>query len=64
MRYIAWSAIAIFLIVVGLWPAAATPVALVGAGLGTVIAALPGPALLLIAGIAWLKHRPAPARTA
>ncbi|MCX5522608.1 hypothetical protein OG342_06985 [Streptomyces bobili] len=64
MRYIVWSLIAAFLIVAGLWPAAATPIALAGAGAAAVIAAIPGPALALIAAAVWLKYRPAPARTA
>lgn len=59
-RIIAWSLLAAYLLVVGLWPSAAAPVALAFDGLGAVIAAIPGPVLLLAAVIAWLKHRPAP----
>jgi hypothetical protein len=55
---ILWSLIAAYLIVVGLWSAAATPVVLAGAGLGHLLTALPAPALLAVAGIAWLRHRP------
>lgn len=59
IRKLRWPALALFLVIVGLWPAAAAPVALMGAGAAALIAAIPGPALLLIAAIAWLKHRPA-----
>lgn len=52
------------LIIAGLWPAAVTPIELAGTGAAAVLAAIPGPAVLLIAAIAWLRHRPtAPART-
>lgn len=64
IRKLRWPLLALFLIVVGLWPAAATPVVLIGAGAATLLAAIPGPALLLLAAIAWLKHRPATARAA
>ncbi|MFF7139570.1 hypothetical protein ACFZBZ_45730 [Streptomyces sp. NPDC008196] len=58
-----WVILAAFLVVVGLWPAAAAPVTLAAAGAGAVLAAIPGPVLLAVAVIAWLKHRPAaPAR--
>jgi len=60
IRKLRWPLLALFFIVVGAWPAAATPVELAGAGLGVVLAAVPGPALLAIAAFAWLKHRPAP----
>lgn len=59
-RIIRWPLLALFLIVVGAWPAAATPVTLAGAGAVVILAAIPGPALLLLVVIAWLKHRPAP----
>lgn len=64
IRILAWLALAGYLALVGLWPAAAAPVALTAAGAAAVIAAIPGPALALIAVVLWLKHRPAPARTA
>ncbi|MFF4791867.1 hypothetical protein ACFY2M_19360 [Streptomyces sp. NPDC001276] len=54
-----WSLIAAYLLLVGLWSAAATPIALVAAGLAVIVAAIPGPALLAIAAIVWLRHRPA-----
>jgi hypothetical protein len=59
LRILAWLALAAYLIVVGLWQPALTPVSLAFAGLGAVVAAIPGPALALAAAIAWLKHRPA-----
>lgn len=62
-RIIRWALLAAFLIVVGLWPAAATPVTLAATGAAEVLAAIPGPVLLAVAVIAWLKHKPAkPAR--
>jgi hypothetical protein len=59
-RIIRWPLLALALIVIGLWPAAAAPIALAGAGLGVVIAAIPGPVLALAAVIAWLKQQPTP----
>ncbi|MET8080036.1 hypothetical protein [Streptomyces sp. NPDC005303] len=59
-RVIAWSLLAIFLLVVGAWPAAAAPIGLAFAGAGVVLGAIPGPVLLLIAAVAWLRHRPVP----
>ncbi|MFF4489442.1 hypothetical protein ACFY0F_23585 [Streptomyces sp. NPDC001544] len=63
-RYIRWSLLAAYLIVVGLWPTAAAPIAAAFAGIAVIVAAIPGPVLLGIGAIAWLKHRPAPAKTA
>ncbi|MER8220910.1 hypothetical protein ABTZ58_10020 [Streptomyces sp. NPDC094143] len=63
-RALLWSLLAAYLIVVALWPAAATPVDLAFTGLDSVISAVPGPVLLLAAWIAWLRHRPAPVRAA
>ncbi|WP_369167808.1 hypothetical protein AB5J49_08035 [Streptomyces sp. R28] len=60
LRVIAWALLALYLLVCGLWPSAAAPVELTFTGLGAVIAAIPGPVLLLAAVVAWLKHRPAP----
>jgi hypothetical protein len=59
-RIIAWLFLAAYLLIVGLWPSAAAPVALAFDGLGAVLAAIPGPVLLLVAIVAWLKHRPTP----
>jgi len=50
--------LAAFLIVVGLWPAAAAPVTLAATGAAVILTAIPGPVWLLTAAIAWLKHRP------
>lgn len=63
-RIIRWPLLALALIVIGLWPAAVAPIALAGAGLAAVIAAIPGPVLLTAGVIAWLKHRPAPPKAA
>jgi hypothetical protein len=64
IRKLRWPLLAVTLVVIGVWPAAATPIALAGAGLATVIGMIPGPALLAAGVIAWLKHRPAPTATA
>ncbi|MDF2710596.1 MAG: hypothetical protein K0R62_6248 [Nonomuraea muscovyensis] len=64
IRILAWLALAGYLALVGLWPAAAAPVALTAAGAAAVIAAIPGPALALIAAAIWLKHRSTPTTTA
>jgi hypothetical protein len=57
-RVIVWAFLELFLIVVGLWPAAATPIELAGAGLDAVIAAIPGPVLLAAAVVLYFRHRP------
>ncbi|WPO70220.1 hypothetical protein [Streptomyces sp. KN37] len=62
LRIIAWALLALYLLVVGLWPAALAPITLAFTGAGVVLAAIPGPVLLAVAAIAWLKHRPAPAK--
>lgn len=59
-RYILWSLLAAYLIVIGLWPPAAAPIAAALAGLRTLASLIPGPVVLLAGFIAWLKHRPAP----
>ncbi len=61
-RIIRWPLLALALIIIGLWPAAVAPIALAGAGLATAIAAIPGPVLLAAGVIAYLRHKPAPAR--
>jgi hypothetical protein len=59
---ILWLLLAAFLMLVGVWPAAAAPVGLAAAGAAAVVAAIPGPVLVLLAVIAYLKHRaPRPA---
>lgn len=57
-RIIAGLLLAAYLLVVGLWPSAAAPVGLAFAGLVVVGGAIPGPVWLLVAVVAWLKHRP------
>lgn len=63
-RYVRWLLLAAFLIVVGLWPAAAAPIGLAATGAAVIVSAIPGPVLLLAAVVAWVKHRPAAATTA
>lgn len=53
-----WTLLVGFLIVVGLWPAAATPITLAATGASVIIAAIPGTVWIAAAVIAWLKHRP------
>jgi hypothetical protein len=50
-------ALALYLIVVGLWPAAAEPVSLMFAGLAAIGALVPGYIWALAAGAAWLRYR-------
>jgi hypothetical protein len=59
-----WLLAAVFLIVVGLWPAAAAPIGLAASGVAVILGAIPGPVLVLAAVVAWLKHRPTPTATA
>lgn len=59
-RTLRWLPLALFLIVVGLWPAAAAPISLAATGAAVIITAIPGPVFLAVAVIAWLKHRPTP----
>jgi hypothetical protein len=59
-RYVPFALLGLYLIVVGLWPAALAPVSLAVAGLAAVIAAIPGSVLALAVVAAWLKYRPAP----
>ncbi|MEU2446052.1 hypothetical protein ABZ588_21360 [Streptomyces althioticus] len=67
-RITRWLLLVAFLIVVGLWPAAVAPVTLALAGADLVLAAIPGPVLLLSVGVIWLWTRnrptPTPAKTA
>jgi hypothetical protein len=60
-RIIRWLLLALFLIVVGLWPAAAAPIGLAASGAAVILAAIPGPVLLAGGVIAWLHRRPATA---
>jgi hypothetical protein len=59
LRIILIALLGLYLIVVGLWPAAAAPVSLLVAGLAVVLSLIPTPVWLLTAGIAWIKNRPA-----
>lgn len=59
-RYVRWLLLAAFLIVVGLWPAAAAPIGLAATGAAVIVGLIPGPVLLLAGVAAWLKHRPTP----
>lgn len=63
-RVFVWLLLAAFLMVVGLWPAAAAPIGLAASGAAVVLAAIPGPVLALAAVVAWLKYRPVPAKPA
>ena len=58
-RIIRWLLLALFLIVVGAWPAAAAPIGLAATGAAVIIAAVPGPVLIGAAAIAWLRHHSA-----
>lgn len=64
IRTALWTLLALYLLAVGYWPAAAAPISLAFDGLGAVLAAIPAPVLLLAAGVAWLKHKPTPAAPA
>lgn len=59
-RTLRWPLLVLFLILVGLWPAAAAPISLAATGAAVIIAAIPGPVLAIACCIAWLKHRPTP----
>lgn len=63
-RNVRWPLLAVFLVLVGLWPAAAAPIGLAATGAAVILAAIPGPVLLAAAVIGWLKHKPAPTKTA
>lgn len=63
-RTVCWPLLAVFLVLVGLWPAAAAPIGLAATGAAVILAAIPGPVLLAAAVIGWLKHKPAPTKTA
>lgn len=59
-RIVAWSVLALFLLLVGAWPAAAAPIGLLGAGVATVLGLIPGPVLVLAATVVYLARRSAP----
>ncbi|MFF4536569.1 hypothetical protein [Streptomyces aureus] len=60
LRFILIALLGLYLIVVGLWPAAAAPVSLMAAGLAVVFGLIPTPVWLITAGIAWARHQPSP----
>jgi hypothetical protein len=64
LRIILIVLLGLYLIVVGLWPAAAAPVSLLLAGLAAIVSLVPGPVWLLGAGVALVKNQPTPARSA
>jgi hypothetical protein len=64
IRIVLWVLAALYLLLVGLWPPALTPVALTLTGATTLIAAVPGAVWVAAGAIAWLKHKPTPTKTA
>jgi len=59
-RTLRWLLLAVVLMVIGIWPAAAAPISLAATGAAVILTAIPVPVLLLAAVVAWLKHRPTP----
>ena len=59
LRIILWALAAFYLLLVGLFPAAAAPLGLALGGLAVIVGLIPGPVLLLAAVVAVLRHRPA-----
>ncbi|MFJ5644072.1 hypothetical protein [Streptomyces sp. NPDC093223] len=57
MRFIVYSLLAAYLLVIGMWPAAATPLSLTFAGLNVVLSLISGPALVLLAVAGWFRYR-------
>jgi len=64
LRTARWLLLIAFLIVVGLFPAALAPINLALAGAAAVLATIPASVWLAVGVIAWLKHKPTPAKTA
>lgn len=64
LRIILIALLGLYLIAVGLWPAAAAPVSLLIAGLAVVLSLIPTPVWLITAGIAWARLQPVPAPAA
>ncbi|MFG3046267.1 hypothetical protein ACGFZR_15225 [Streptomyces sp. NPDC048241] len=63
LRIIRWSFLAAYLIVVGLWSAAAAPVALLATGVAVILTAVPMPVWLLATGATLLalnRQQPTP----
>ena len=63
-RIVLWAFAVLYLLIVGIAPAALAPLTLAFAGLTAVIAAVPPSVLLLAAVVVWLKRKPAPAKPA
>jgi len=61
-RILRWLLLAAFLIVVGMWPTALAPVTLALAGAAAILATVPASVWLAVGVIAWLKHKPSPAK--
>ncbi|QIJ61423.1 hypothetical protein [Streptomyces sp. JB150] len=61
IRLIRWLLLAAFLITVGVWPAAATPIALAATGAAVILSLIPVPVWLAAGLIAWWRHQPTPA---
>ena len=57
LRVIAVALLGLYLMAVGIWPAAAAPVSLAVAGLAVLIGLVPGYVWALAAGVVWLRHR-------
>ncbi|MEV5414731.1 hypothetical protein [Streptomyces albogriseolus] len=64
IRIVLWVLAALYLLLVGLWPAALAPVALTLTGGATLIAAIPASVWVAAVAIAWLKRKPTPATPA
>ncbi len=58
-RVVAWTFLALFLLIVGAWPAAAAPVSLAFAGAGVIASKIPGVVLLGAGVVAWRRYHPA-----
>jgi uncharacterized membrane protein YiaA len=56
-RIILLALLGLYLIAVGVWPAAAAPVAAALAGIAVIVGLIPGPAWLGLGVIAWLRNR-------
>lgn len=57
LRTILLAVLSLYLITVGLWPAAAAPISLAFAGLAVLIGLVPGYVWAVAAGVVWLRHR-------
>jgi hypothetical protein len=57
LRTILLTTVSLYLIAVGLWPAAAAPVSLAVAGLAVLVGLVPMYVWALAAGVVWMRHR-------